>query len=395
MTLRQFKTNVFIIEGSNAFATGIYFNWIFFYTQNRLHFGVSENLGLVALHGLIYTGAAWFGGWFAHRFGKFAALKIGFAIMSVALGAGNFLPFAPAQVAVMLGWTFGMCFTWATLQSLISDREPADRLPRMAGIYNIVWSGVSAVSYFVGGALLEKFGITALFWIPAAIHLVQLAHVFWLGKKEVAPEPEKIIASPIERENLSSERANPVGQKKFLRYALLANPFAYVAINTAIPMIPVVAKRFELSPTMTGVFCSVWFFVRMGAFIWFWLWPGWHYRFGILLTAKISLVVSFIALMLAPQFWILLVAQIFFGLSVGLIYYSSLYYSMHGGASKSQHGGVHEAVIGLGTLVGASVGVGANYFFPEVSGVSIWAVSGLLLGGLFALIWLRYRKENG
>ncbi len=393
MTPRQFKTNIFVIEGLNAFATGLYFNWLFFFTESRLHFGVTENLGLVALHGLIYTGAAWFGGWFAHRYGNFSALRIGFAILAVALGAGAFLPFAPVQVAVMLAWTFGMCFTWPTLQSLISAGEPSHRMPRIAGIYNVVWSGVSAISYFIGGALLDKLGVTALFWIPALIHLVQLVHVFWLEKN--SPSAGSIEISPDDMGHFPKESEDPSAQKKFLRYALLANPIAYVAINAVIPLIPVVAKRFELSPTMTGVFCSVWFFVRMAAFILFWLWPGWHYRFGILLMAKVFLVISFLGLLFARDLWVLLAAQIFFGLSVGLIYYSSLYYSMHGGTAKSEHGGAHEAMIGFGTLLGASVGVGAKYFFPNVAGVSVWAVGGLLLAGLFALIWLRYGKENG
>src|SRR3954463_4476254 len=102
MTRRQLKTSVFALEGLNAFATGLYFNWLFFFTQSRLHFGVAENLELVALHGIIYTGAAWFGGWFAHRIGNYSALKVGFAILAAALGAGAFLPFAAAQVVVML-----------------------------------------------------------------------------------------------------------------------------------------------------------------------------------------------------------------------------------------------------------------------------------------------------
>jgi predicted MFS family arabinose efflux permease len=396
MTRRQLKTHVFVLEGFNAFATGIYFNWLFFFTQNRLHFDVAQNLGLVALHGLIYTGAAWFGGWCAHRFGNYPSLKIGFVMMTAAMGAGTLFPVVEAQIGVLLLWTFGMCFTWPTLQSLVSDGETRERMPRLAGIYNVVWSCLSAISYFIGGALLEKLGITALFWIPALIHLGQLAHVFWIENKM---KNSRLFASDAASEPGETETRNESfhlpSQKKFLGYALLANPIAYVAINTVIPMIPVVAKRFDLSPTLTGIFCSIWFFVRMGAFILFWLWPGWHYRFGILLTAKIFLIASLLGILLAPQFWILLVAQVLFGLSVGLIYYSSLYYSMHGGNAKSEHGGLHEAMIGLGTFLGASVGVGAKYFFPNVPGVSSWAVSGLLLAGLFGLIWLRYRKENG
>jgi len=397
MTCGQLKTNFFVLEGLNAFATGLYFNWLFFFTQSRLNFGVAENLGLVALHGMIYTAAAWFGGWFAHRIGNYSALKIGFAILAIALGAGTFLPFAVAQVAVMLIWTFGMCFTWPTLQSLVSDGEPARNMPRMAGIYNIVWSALSAVSYFVGGAMLENLGVTSLFWIPALIHLFQLGFVFWLETKVPSlemPQTEHDSTDALKNSSPAHEASAP-DQKNFLRFALLTNPFAYVAINTAIPMIPVVAARFNLSPMLAGFLCSVWFFVRMGAFILFWRWPGWHYRFGFLLAAKIILITSFLGLLLAPNLWILLLAQILFGLSVGLIYYSSLYYSMHGGNAKTEHGGLHEAMIGLGTFLGAAVGVGAKYFFPSTAEISIWAVSGLLLVGLLGLIWLRYRKETG
>lgn len=392
MTLRRFKTNVFVLEGFNAFATGLYFNWLFFFTQNRLHFGVAENLGLVALHGLIYTGAAWCGGWFAHRFGNFHALKIGFFTMAAALGAGNFFPVAPAQIAVLLAWTIGMCFTWPVLQSLLGQGERDDRMPRMAGIYNVVWSGVSALSYFLGGAILKQFGLLSLFWIPALIHLGQLAHVFWLEKKSAPIASDAIAESTSATKASRTTMADPAVRKKFLVLALLANPAAYVAINTAIPMMPVVAKRFDLSLTMTGFFCSIWFFVRMGSFILFWHWPGWHYRFGVLLAAKFFLIASLIGILLAPSLWILLVAQIFFGVSLGLIYYSSLYYSIHGGNSKGRHGGLHEAMIGFGTFLGAAVGVGAKYFFPHVGGISIWAVGGLLLAGFFGLIWLRYKR---
>jgi predicted MFS family arabinose efflux permease len=391
--IRKSKLPYFILEGFNAFATGFYFNWLFFFTQNQFHFGVRENLGLVALHGLTYTGAALFGGRFAHRFGNFRALKCGFAIMILALGAGAILPFAVAQLFVLLLWTFGMCFTWPTFQSLVSAGESSHSMQRLAGFYNIVWSGVSAISYFAGGALLEKLGPKSLFWLPMMIHIAQLGFVLYLEAKQ---NGINIPLAKNEPDNLISETpAERSVQKKFLRFALLTNPFAYVAINTAIPIVPVVAHRFNLSPTQTGIFCSIWFFVRMGAFILFSLWRGWHYRFGFLLAATILLVVSFLGLLLAPHFWILLAAQIVFGLSVGLIYYSSLYYSMHGGNAESEHGGLHEAMIGCGTFLGAIVGVIAKYFFPNVENISVWAVSGLLAIGLFGLIWLHCRKENG
>ncbi len=45
----------------------------------------------------------------------------------------------------------------------------------MVGMYNVVWAGTAAVAYFTGGAMLEKLGPQSLFYVPAAIQVVQLA----------------------------------------------------------------------------------------------------------------------------------------------------------------------------------------------------------------------------
>ena len=386
MTLKTFKGWIFGLEGLNAFATGFYFNWLFFFTQKQLGFGVAQNLSLVALHGLIYTGAAWFGGWFGHRYGGYAALKTGWSIMSLILVLGAFLQNTIGQVATVAVWTFGMCFTWPIFQTLLSRGEPASHRPRIAGIYNIVWSGVAALSFFIGGTILELLGLRSMFWLPAVLHVLQLLIVTWVERQR--------IEEPLAQENgeLHSEISSVSKQKLFLRLALLANPFAYVAINTVIPMMPEVAKRFELSTKWTGIFCSVWFFVRMAAFVIFWLWTKWHYRFGWLVFAMAGMVLSFVTLLRTNEMWMLLTAQVVFGLSVGLIYYSSLFYSIDSGAAKSEHGGMHEAMIGFGTLLGAGVGAGAKFFWPEVAGIATWAVGGLLAVGFISLLFVRARN---
>ena len=144
---------------------------------------------------------------------------------------------------------------------------------------------------------------------------------------------------------------------------------------------------------LAGFFCSAWFFARLGTFVLLWLWTGWHYRFGFLLTAYLLLIASFAVLLLVAQFWVILAAQLVFGLAIGLIYYSSLFYSMDVGETKGEHGGVHEAAIGAGIFLGPVVGATALRFFPQQSSSSIWAVSGLLLVGLAGLVWLRCRKK--
>ena len=88
------------------------------------------------------------------------------------------------------------------------------------------------------------------------------------------------------------------------------------------------------------------------------------------------LILSFAAILLSPNLAVLIVAQIFFGGAIGLIYYSSLFYSMDASETKSEHGGIHEAAIGVGNCVGPAVGAAALQFLPQYANSGAIAVSG-------------------
>jgi predicted MFS family arabinose efflux permease len=153
-----------------------------------------------------------------------------------------------------------------------------------------------------------------------------------------------------------------------------------------LPIIPTLAMRLGLSATQSGVFCSVWMFARLIAFAGLWHWTGWHYRFRWLVASNVLLIVSFAAILLAPSLRALVAAQIAFGLAIGLIYYSSLFYSMDVGDAKAEHGGIHEAVIGLGSFAGPAVGAVALRLVPNQANAGVAAVSGLLTIGLAVLV---------
>ncbi len=358
----KLKAGYFLLEGLNAFATAYYFNYLFFYLRDHFGFGNRGNLLASALHGLIYVCAAWFGGQFAQRRGYFTALRLGFGGMAVALALGSFVSAAIGQLLVLAGWTLAMCFTWPTLEALISENETDSALSRVVGIYNVVWAGSSAVAN-------------------------------WLARQsKQMPAPRRQLASPPPHHPEEAAFHQPVRPEAFLKLAWLANPFAYVAIYTVLAAIPSLARRLELSTAESGFFCSLWFFVRLGAFVFLWRWSGWHYRFRWLLAAFVALILSFATLLLAGQFWLLLLAQVGFGAAVGLIYYSSLFYSMDAGQTKGEHGGFHEAAIGAGIFAGPAFGAAALQFFPRHPHSGAWAVSALLLAGLAGMIWLRLKK---
>jgi MFS family permease len=102
---------------------------------------------------------------------------------------------------------------------------------------------------------------------------------------------------------------------------------------------------------------------------------------------------AFAATLMAPNLAVLVVAQLVFGSAVGLIYYSSLFYSMDAGDTKGEHGGIHEAVIGLGNFAGPAVGAASLHFLPQYANSGVFAVSGLLVLGLGGLLVI-WRKRT-
>jgi MFS family permease len=384
MFSRRLKSGYFVLEGLNSFATVYYFYYFYFFMQTVYGFGNKANLALAALNGAVYAVMAWQGGNFAQRFGYFTALKTGFVIMMGALAVGSQLHSAGGHIVVMAVTVVGMCFTWPTLEALVSEGETRAGVQRMVGIYNMTWAGAGAVSYFIGGAMLEKLGPRSLFYVPVGIQIIQLSLTLWLESQARKAAPASVTESA---PSVPDPHPHPAAMTKvFLRLAWLANPFAYIAINTLIAVIPGVAKRMELSTMLAGFCCSIWCFSRLGAFFVLWRWNGWHYRFRWLLVSYLVMVGTFAAILLVPNLAVLILAEIIFGCVAGLIYYSSLFYSMDLGDTKGEHGGIHEAAIGLGNFAGPAVGAASLYFLPQYANSGAFAVSGLLLLGLGGLL---------
>jgi MFS family permease len=313
--------------------------------------------------------------------------------MMVSLAVGSQLGSAVGQVAVACAAMAGQSFTWPALEALVSESEEPSRLPHAVGMYNVTWAATAALGFFVGGMLVQ-LSFKNIFFVPLAIQAVQLVLVFWLQNHatELARAAVDNLAAPAPPPD--PNRLPPAETKAFLRMAWLANPFAYIAINTLIAVIPGIAARFHLTPKLAGFVCSLWYFARLAAFIALWAWTAWHYRFRWMLCAYLTLIVTFAAILTAPSLAVLVAAQIFFGGAIGLIYYSSLFYSMDASDTKGAHGGIHEAAIGLGNCLGPATGAAALWLAPQSANAGAWAVSGLLALGLGGLFWVRKSSAN-
>jgi MFS family permease len=426
----RIKTAAFVLEGMNSVFVTLYFYFIFWFLKSEYGFGSRENLLWAVGNGFVYVIGSIQGGRFGQRKGYLRALRVGFAGLSVCLFLGWLLNRAglshpveiPLQALVMVLATVFVCFTWPNLEALVSEGEPPARIQRLIGIYNLVWSGAGAAAYFAGGALIQAFGAKNIVLLVPAVGIgIQYFMVRRLSQKvgDLIPaaaaghahahahahSPTGAASAAVSGPGLHharpAPRRSPIPPRVFLLMSWIANPCAYVAINAAIPLIPTLAERLGLDTRLAGFFCSIWLFTRTATFLGLWRWNGWHYSFRWLGAAYLGTIVGFLFLFLAAAFpgldrtYALLVstaAQIVFGIGIGLIYYSSLFYSMDVGDTKGDHGGIHEAAIGAGILGGPLVGALADYAHPGSATAPAWAVSAVLLVGFGVLSVMRFRS---
>ncbi|HMJ92024.1 MAG TPA: MFS transporter [Candidatus Acidoferrum sp.] len=393
---RSLVNGYFLLEGLNSFGTTIYFYYLYFFTERIYGFSKVQNFCVAAGLGLVYCAGSVVGGRFAQRRGYLLALKCGCAIMAVLIASGAFVTALPAHFIIIFVGVVGMALTWPALEALVSEGAPPEDLPRNIGIYNLVWAGAGACAYFIGGSMIKAWTFRSMFLVPAVIFVLEIIIIALLERAKSRMPAEafqfaKAAPLPDEEEERLHALIHPA---TFLRMAWLANPLAYLAINTILAAVPSIANKLALSLGAAGIVCSLWQFVRAGSFVLLWKWKAWHYRFGWLVVAYVAMTAGFVTFLVAPNLPLLIAAQVLFGLGTGLVYYSSLYYSMHVGEAKGEHGGFHEAMIGVGSFAGPAISAIFLHLLPQRQGVGAIAVASVLLSGLLVLVRWRYAKRS-
>ncbi|NLD92071.1 MAG: MFS transporter [Fibrobacter sp.] len=389
--IQKSKKLFYLVEGLNSFAVVYYTNYIFFFMKHEFGFGDFENLLLAALNGFVYAIGSWQGGKFAQKFGNVKSIAIGICGIITALLFGLLFNKLPVQLFAYIVYTFSVCMIWPALEAIVSDESDGCTLSTMVGVYNVTWAGASAIAYFVTGYLLETLGMKSIYWLPVLIHACQLGVILPLAVRARKKEKVRIIKVV---EITTKDHAPPLYAKRFLHMAWVANPFSYIAISTMLPLIPSISHKLGLSTTLAGITCSIWMFARLITFVTLWKWNGWHYRFRWLAGSFVTLAAGYTGMLLAENVMQLIAAQMLFGVSTGVIYYSSLYYSMHGSEEKGKHGGLHEAMIGCGLFTGPAFGAVCIFLVPSTQNSGL-PVSALLITGLCAIGWMgRFRVKS-
>ena len=342
---------------------------------------------------------------FAERFGKTRPVTVVYLIIAAAALVATVFTSPAIIVGVVLVFGFCTAISWPILEGLIATgTNDAHILSRRISIYNIVWAGVGTLIIAVNGTIIEK--IPKGVFLFSAIVCIASALISTFGNI-VPPED---IADP------SHAPSNPPPEPKLARQRKIALwlsricvPAMYIVIYALAAMMPSLPVLQNLRPAMQTLLSSIWFFVRWSTFLILGATVFWHTRPRLLLAAAALLLVSFVAIAIRPSdlFHIydaasldlasMIIGQIIFGAAIGLIYMASLYFGMVLSDGSTAHGGYHEALIGLGMMLGPAAGVMTQYFWPGDQRTAVEAV-GALIGVsilLASVASLRFSRKRG
>jgi predicted MFS family arabinose efflux permease len=422
------KRLLLVFVFTHSVATAFYQYGEPFFAAHRLHWSAPRIALMEVMRGLVIAAGAWTGGQVADRLTMRGSTAIGLAGAAIGLiiGLAGFGHAIPLLVAVAIFNGFGS-MVWPASEAALMAGEDRESTQHLVAYYNITWSIGTATAVFGITAVLKGLGEHSYFVLPIVWYLFALCMV-----RHFIPNPGRSAVPILPAGGVSDSLAQPQGtnspafepasqtspptvstsppspegkgagglgasQRAAFRWlGWLANPLAYFAINVVNTLNPTVVTRLGLGAgsAFASAACSVWFFVRAASFEMLRRWDWWHYKWRFLCLVFAIGMVAFTCIELAPNIGVFLVAQVVFGLFAGLIYQSSLFYSMAGSDTQGAHGGAHEAFIGIGTMFGPLVYFLGTRLAPGMMALPIAAVLAMMLIGEFVLYSIGRRTER-
>jgi MFS family permease len=383
---RVFAVHFIACIGVNLLVPGF-----FFYAKLFLHWTSQPSLMLSAGEGIFYVS----GSLLASRLSKFAGRRRTLIVLQAfqaLLAAACWIHPTPAFLVVMLLlYTLASSSCWPNFESLIAAGAGAHLLSRRIGVYNLIWSSVGALTLAVTGTIIEHFS-WGIFAIPVAAHLLALTAL--LGKRAAPSGEEGASEHPAAEPGLLRQR------KLALLLSRLSMPATYVVVWVLIALMPSLHVIQSFSVGVQTIVASVWMGSRFLTFLWLGRNDWWHTRPRVLLVAATAMLVSFLGVTLSwapvtPLEQTLMIGwQVILGVAMGLIYSASLYFGMVLSDGSAEQGGYHEALIGVGQIIGPTAALAAEQLSPGDNRFAVFAAAGIVLATLLTACAITVRQSS-
>ena len=384
---------VLLFTFANSLGSAVLNAGIYFLAENRFEFSNLENYGLGLLYGLTYIPAAMAVGPLLRRLpagSTWANPRGVLVVIMLLMAAACMLP-----VLVPRAWTVwalvgiysplsGML--WPIVESYVSGGRSGKVLRSAIGKFNVAWSSALVIAMFA----MSPFVKTRPLDVLTALAAVQVfsACILVLFRRTPGSHGHE------------AHTQHPPVYTQLLRFLQVLLPVAFMFLAALGPSLPGAGRALGLRPEYGPLLPAIWMAARVLTFCTLERWDGWHGRWWTPMLGVGCLLAGFAAAALTPRLMAgtplsvpaVIVGLAVFGIGVGIVYCSALYYAMEVGSADVDAGGTHEMLIGIGYSVGPACGlIGALASSRGGEEITVIAVSILALA---ATMWSLRRAQS-
>jgi len=262
---------------------------------------------------------------------------------------------------------YGVCAAvfWPCIEVWIAKNSKGNVL-RAVGLFSVSWCAGISVGTLASG-MVSAVSLTYPPYIGAAF--CALAAVFTSMAKEdkAVSTYQRVNVSESKDDSLNHETSKPQNLETnnqttskptnkltnvFLKIAWMSNFMVWFVVGAIRFLFPKLAVDIGITPEILGFMlftitasqavtsyilcCSSW----------------WHYKIAFLLAIEAAIAAGSLIFIFSSNNVLFFIGFALAGIGAGVAYFSSLYYSLNDASSKGSGTGIHESIVGSGSLLG-------------------------------------------
>jgi len=273
----------------------------------------------------------------------------------------------------------GHALFWPSVEAELAAEADTHQLRRRMGRFNISWSTGD-----IAGALVAGVGLTLSPRLPFLLCVVTGVGISVLTARSRMSSAS--AESRVRHEEAVNGHDLPENHDTFWKMALVANFFSAGVISIVRRLFPDLAvDSLNYTGLQWGFLVMVVALSRTVMFAVLERHHGWLYRPKRFFAVQLLFPLGCFLILFAQSYWVFILAFACIGAASGVVYSSSLFYSVHGAGRQAHRAGLHESVLGLGAgliplMAGPTRSLAAPYWkeairAPYVLGAVLFAVA--------------------
>jgi MFS family permease len=245
-------------------------------------------------------------------------------------------------------------------------------MARRLAVYNTVWPAAGAATVPLVSPILHTYP-SGLFVLALMANVIAAA-ALWIGDRTRSPAGFSSASAGDDDESPHPEPELVRVRTRALWLSRVVLPAAFVATYGVMAIMPSLQWIHRLPPETHTLVGGLWLAARWAGFVFCGWTTWWHTRPRAMLLAAALMLISFLGIAFPWPFpwwgdpgtaaWVAwaMAWQVVLGFCLALICSASLYFGMVLSDASAEHSGYHEALIGLGTVIGPGTGAAAQFF---------------------------------